>query len=75
MCGFWLIIIFLVVWMNETVDTNSSLHGLCFFCTTKKAMRRSEVTSDDVYILDKGNFIFQFNGNASSKDEKFKVGS
>lgn len=34
---------------------------------------RSSLNSGDVFILDLGLEIFQFNGNDSNKDERFKV--
>ncbi|XP_067684710.1 gelsolin-like protein 2 [Haliotis asinina] len=34
---------------------------------------KSRVNSDDVFILDLGTKIFQFNGSKSSKDERFKA--
>ena len=36
-------------------------------------MARSKVNSGDVFILDKGLKIIQWNGSGSSKDERFKV--
>ncbi|GFR76311.1 gelsolin [Elysia marginata] len=37
------------------------------------AMKRSTVTSDDVFILDKGLEIYQWNGANCNKDEKYKA--
>jgi len=55
-------------------------HRLLHFCGDKKNVvvkevprARSRVKSDDVYILDLGLVIYQFNGNKSSKDERFKA--
>lgn len=36
-------------------------------------MNKSRVTSNDVFILDKGLEIYQWNGKSCNKDEKFKV--
>jgi gelsolin len=36
-------------------------------------MARSRVKSDDVYILDLGLQLYQWNGNKSNKDERFKA--
>jgi len=35
-------------------------------------LARSRVKSDDVFILDLGNQLYQWNGSGSNKDEKFK---
>lgn len=35
-------------------------------------LARSRIQSDDVFILDLGNTLYQFNGNGSNKDERFK---
>ncbi|GFO15631.1 gelsolin [Plakobranchus ocellatus] len=40
---------------------------------TEVTMKKSKVTSDDVFILDKGLCIYQWNGNTCNKDEKFKA--
>ncbi|KAK3761852.1 hypothetical protein RRG08_019430 [Elysia crispata] len=40
---------------------------------TEVAMKRSKVTSDDVFILDKGLEIYQWNGSNCNKDEKYKA--
>ncbi|RUS80307.1 hypothetical protein EGW08_011945 [Elysia chlorotica] len=40
---------------------------------TEVAMKRSTVTSDDVFILDKGLEIYQWNGANCNKDEKYKA--
>ncbi|BFZ08114.1 hypothetical protein BsWGS_11153 [Bradybaena similaris] len=40
---------------------------------TEVPMNRSRVTSNDVFILDKGLEIYQWNGQSCNKDEKYKA--
>ena len=37
-------------------------------------LSKKRLNSDDVFILDLGLKIFQWNGNGCNKDERFKVG-
>lgn len=53
---------------------------LLHFCGTRRSVEVKEVPlskdrikSDDVFILDLGQTIYQFNGNGSNKDERFKA--
>lgn len=53
---------------------------LLHFCGTKKhvqvrevAKKRSNLNSDDVFILDLGLNIYQWNGSGANKDEKMKA--
>ncbi|KAL8569179.1 hypothetical protein ACOMHN_035449 [Nucella lapillus] len=55
-------------------------HRLFHFCGTWKHVEVKQVPlspdrikSDDVFILDKGLTIFQWNGKGSNKDERFKA--
>lgn len=40
---------------------------------TEVPLKREKVTSNDVFILDKGLELFQWNGKACNKDEKYKA--
>jgi gelsolin len=49
-------------------------NGLKQYITVKEVpLARSRVKSDDVYILDLGMLLYQWNGNKSNKDERFKA--
>lgn len=37
------------------------------------ACDKSKLDSTDVYILDTGRMIYQWNGNGANKDERFRV--
>ncbi|PVD24423.1 hypothetical protein C0Q70_14906 [Pomacea canaliculata] len=36
-------------------------------------LKKSKITSDDVFILDDGTCLYQFNGKTCNKDEKYKA--
>jgi len=53
---------------------------LLHFCGTRKSVQvnevplcRSRIKSDDVFILDLGEKIYQWNGEGSNKDERYKA--
>lgn len=53
---------------------------LLHFCGTRKNIEvkevplcKSRLKSDDVFILDLGNTLYQWNGTGSNKDERFKA--
>nr|KAG5705616.1 hypothetical protein BaRGS_034814 [Batillaria attramentaria] len=53
---------------------------LLHFCGTRKnitvkevPLSKNRIKSDDVFILDLGNTIYQWNGSGSNKDERFKA--
>jgi len=51
------------------VQKTSSRKILC----TQISMKRGNLTSDDVFIIDNGLTIYQYNGSRCSADEKFKA--
>lgn len=60
---------------EETYETR-----LLHFCGTRKVIEIKEIPrckelldTNDVFILDKGMMIYQWNGNGSNKDERFKA--
>lgn len=40
---------------------------------TEVSLKRSNLTSDDVFLIDRGDRIYQWNGSKCSHDEKFKA--
>lgn len=42
-------------------------------CAREVKVKRSQITSDDVYILDDGSCLYQFNGRSCNQQEKYKA--
>ena len=49
-------------------------HACCLWLF-QVPLSKKRLNSDDVFILDLGMTIYQWNGNGSNKDERFKVRS
>lgn len=43
------------------------------FYLLQVALNKDKMSSDDVYILDLGNKLYQWNGKGCNKDERFKA--
>lgn len=55
---------------------NNSFAGfLCSFYLYQVAMTKKNLDDSDVFILDTGRKIYQWNGSTANKDERFTVSS